>query len=92
MRIDMMRPDDWPAVRDIYEAGIETGEASRAEATPCLDYDARAARTGDGRSCVFRAVVHHDRVVPVGQALDDRGDRTSLVERGQHDIGHVRQT
>jgi phosphinothricin acetyltransferase len=28
MRIDAMGPDDWPAVRDIYSAGIATGNAT----------------------------------------------------------------
>jgi L-amino acid N-acyltransferase YncA len=41
MRIDMMRPDDWPAVRDIYEAGIATGEATfHTEAPPWDAWDA----------------------------------------------------
>src|SRR5215213_4017999 len=28
LRVDAMLPDDWPAVRDIYEAGIATGQAT----------------------------------------------------------------
>jgi phosphinothricin acetyltransferase len=35
MRVDAMTPNDWPAVRDIYESGIATGEATfQTEAPP----------------------------------------------------------
>jgi L-amino acid N-acyltransferase YncA len=37
MRIDTMTPDDWPAVRDIYEAGIATGEATFQTEAPSWD-------------------------------------------------------
>jgi len=41
MRIDTMTRDDWPAVRDIYEAGIATGEATfQTEAPPWDAWDA----------------------------------------------------
>ena len=41
MRIDTMTRDDWPAVRDIYEAGIATGEATfQSEAPPWDAWDA----------------------------------------------------
>ena len=34
MELQAMRPDDWPAVRAIYEAGIATGNATFATAAP----------------------------------------------------------
>jgi L-amino acid N-acyltransferase YncA len=37
MRIDTMSPNDWPAVRDIYEAGIATGEATFQTGAPPWD-------------------------------------------------------
>jgi L-amino acid N-acyltransferase YncA len=41
MRVDAMSSDDWPAVRDIYEAGIATGEATfQTEAPPWEAWDA----------------------------------------------------
>jgi len=37
IRIDAMRPDDWPAVRTIYEAGIATGNATFQTEAPAWD-------------------------------------------------------
>jgi phosphinothricin acetyltransferase len=37
MRVDAMSSDDWPAVRDIYEAGIATGEATFQTEAPAWD-------------------------------------------------------
>jgi L-amino acid N-acyltransferase YncA len=37
MRIVTMTPDDWPAVRDIYEDGIATGEATFQTEAPAWD-------------------------------------------------------
>ena len=34
MELQAMRPDDWPAVRAIYEAGIATGNATFETAAP----------------------------------------------------------
>jgi L-amino acid N-acyltransferase YncA len=34
MELDALRPDDWPAVRAIYEAGIATGNATFDTAAP----------------------------------------------------------
>ena len=34
MELQAMRPDDWPAVREIYQAGIATGEATFETTTP----------------------------------------------------------
>ena len=34
MELQAMRPDDWPAVRAIYEAGIATGDATFETAAP----------------------------------------------------------
>ena len=34
MELQAMRPDDWPAVREIYQAGIATGEATFDTTTP----------------------------------------------------------
>ena len=46
MRIDAMTPDDWPAVRDIYDAGIATGEATfQTEAPPWDAWDAAHLET-----------------------------------------------
>jgi len=58
LRIDDMRPDDWPDVRRIYEEGIATGEATfEAEAPPWERWDAShlsvcrlVARGDDGMS------------------------------------------
>jgi L-amino acid N-acyltransferase YncA len=36
-RIEALRPDDWPAVRAIYEAGIATGNATFETAAPAWD-------------------------------------------------------
>lgn len=41
-----MTPDDWPAVRDIYEAGIATGEATFQTEAPSWDvWDAAHLKT-----------------------------------------------
>jgi phosphinothricin acetyltransferase len=46
MRVDAMSSDDWPAVRDIYEAGIATGEATfQTEAPPWDAWDAAHLET-----------------------------------------------
>ena len=34
MELETMRPDDWPAVRAIYAAGIATGDATFETAAP----------------------------------------------------------
>ncbi len=57
VRIDTMSPDDWPAVRAIYEAGIATGVATFETQAPTWDaWDAAhrpdcrlVARDGEGR-------------------------------------------
>jgi L-amino acid N-acyltransferase YncA len=37
VRIEALRPDDWPAVRAIYEAGIATGNATFETAPPAWE-------------------------------------------------------
>jgi L-amino acid N-acyltransferase YncA len=37
MELQPMRPDDWPAVRAIFEAGIATGDATFETAAPSWD-------------------------------------------------------
>jgi L-amino acid N-acyltransferase YncA len=59
MRIDSMTPADWPAVRDIYEAGIATGEATfQTEAPPWNTWDAAHLET-----CRLVARDEHDVVI-----------------------------
>jgi phosphinothricin acetyltransferase len=59
MRIDSMTPADWPAVRDIYEAGIATGEATfQTEAPPWNTWDAAHLET-----CRLVARDEHDAVI-----------------------------
>jgi L-amino acid N-acyltransferase YncA len=59
MRIDSMTPTDWPAVRDIYEAGIATGEATfQTEAPPWNTWDAAHLET-----CRLVARDEHDVVI-----------------------------
>jgi L-amino acid N-acyltransferase YncA len=59
MRVDAMRPGDWPAVRDIYEAGIATGEATfQTEAPPWDAWDAAHLET-----CRLVARDEHDAVI-----------------------------
>ena len=59
MRVDAMRPGDWPAVRDIYEAGIATGEATfQTEAPPWDAWDAAHLET-----CRLVARDEHDMVI-----------------------------
>jgi phosphinothricin acetyltransferase len=46
MHVDAMSSDDWPTVRDIYEAGIATGEATfQTEAPPWDAWDAAHLET-----------------------------------------------
>ena len=55
MTIDLMTPDDWPAVRRIYEEGLQTGHANFETSSPTWDeWNARhhqfcrmVARSGD---------------------------------------------
>ncbi|HEV8498991.1 MAG TPA: GNAT family N-acetyltransferase [Gemmatimonadaceae bacterium] len=59
MRIDSMTPADWPAVRDIYESGIATGEATfQTEAPPWNTWDAAHLET-----CRLVARDEHDAVI-----------------------------
>jgi phosphinothricin acetyltransferase len=37
MNLDELKPEDWPAVRAIYEAGIATGQATFETATPAWE-------------------------------------------------------
>lgn len=54
-----MTPADWPAVRDIYEAGIATGEATfQTEAPPWNTWDAAHLET-----CRLVARDEHDVVI-----------------------------
>src|SRR5437868_13840016 len=62
MRIDSMTPGDWPAVREIYEAGIATGEATfQTEAPPWDVWDA-----GHLETC--RIVARDERDAVIGWA------------------------
>ncbi|MGE5102350.1 MAG: N-acetyltransferase family protein [Deltaproteobacteria bacterium] len=62
MRIDAMTPDDWPAVRDIYQAGIATGEATFQTEAPAWD----AWDAGHLKTC--RLVARDDEGKVVGWA------------------------
>lgn len=54
-----MTPADWPAVRDIYESGIATGEATfQTEAPPWNTWDAAHLET-----CRLVARDEHDAVI-----------------------------
>ena len=37
MQIEPMRPDDWPSVREIYAAGVATGNATFETEPPAWD-------------------------------------------------------
>jgi L-amino acid N-acyltransferase YncA len=50
--IDSMRPDDWPAVREIYAAGIATGNATFETESP--DWERWDASHLDGHRFVAR--------------------------------------
>ena len=52
MELQAMRPDDWPAVREIYQAGIATGEATFETTTP--DWEAWDAGHLDEHRLVAR--------------------------------------
>jgi L-amino acid N-acyltransferase YncA len=59
MRVDSMTPEDWPVVRDIYEAGLATGEGSfQTEAPPWDAWDA-----GHLETCRLVARDEHDAVI-----------------------------
>ena len=52
MELQAMRPGDWPAVREIYQAGIATGEATFETTTP--DWEAWDAGHLDEHRLVAR--------------------------------------
>jgi DNA-binding transcriptional ArsR family regulator len=52
MELQAMRPDDWPAVREIYQAAIATGEATFETTTP--DWEAWDAGHLDEHRLVAR--------------------------------------
>jgi L-amino acid N-acyltransferase YncA len=64
VRIEPMTPSDWPAVREIYAAGIATGDATLEPAVPdWATWDTAhrgehrlVARTPDGRVLAWTAV------------------------------------
>ena len=79
MELQAMRPDDWPAVRAIYEAGIATGNATFETSVPewpawdavHLTDHRLVARDDDGRVIGWVALAPvSDRCVYAGVAED----------------------
>jgi phosphinothricin acetyltransferase len=70
MELEPMRPEDWPAVRAIYEAGIATGDATFETTAP--DWPAWDAAHLPDHRLVGR--------VDAGQ-LDGRWQDVLLLER-----------
>ncbi len=78
MEVQAMRPDDWPAVRAIYAAGIATGNATFETAAPdCAVWDAahladhRLVARIDGRVVGWTALAPvSDRCAYAGVAED----------------------
>jgi L-amino acid N-acyltransferase YncA len=78
MELQALRPDDWPAVRTIFEAGIATGDATFETAAPDWeDWDAqhlaehRLVATDDGRVVGWTALAPvSDRCAYAGVAED----------------------
>jgi L-amino acid N-acyltransferase YncA len=78
VEIEALRPDDWPAVRAIYEAGIATGNATFETTVPVWeDWDAahlpghRLVARGDGRVLAWAALAPvSDRCAYAGVAED----------------------
>ena len=78
MEFDALRPDDWPAVRAIYQAGIATGEATFETAVPEWDAwdaghlpDHRLVARRDGRVVGWTALAPvSDRCAYAGVAED----------------------
>ena len=78
MRLEVLRSDDWPAVRAIYEAGIATGNATFETAVPDWpDWDAahlpehRLVARQDGRVLGWTALAPvSDRCAYAGVAED----------------------
>ena len=64
LTVRSMRPEDWPSVRDIYQEGIDTGQATFESQAPGWDrFDASrlpahrlVAETADGRIVGWAAV------------------------------------
>ena len=82
MELEPMRPEDWPAVRAIYEAGIATGDATFETTAP--DWPAwDAAHLPD-----HRLVARDDAGQVVGWAaltpVSDRCAYAGVVENGIH--------
>jgi L-amino acid N-acyltransferase YncA len=79
MELQPLRPEDWPAVRAIYEAGIATGDATFETAAPDWPaWDAAhladhrlVARDDDGRVVAWAALAPvSDRCAYAGVAED----------------------
>src|SRR5512133_790828 len=70
MELRVLRPDDWPAVRAIYQAGIDTGDATFETAVP--DWPAwDAAHLAGHRLVAWTAVAPvSDRCAYAGVAED----------------------
>jgi L-amino acid N-acyltransferase YncA len=73
MVIDLLRTADWPAVREIYEAGIATGNATFDTTAP--DWPAWDA----GHLSDHRLVARHDGRVVGWVALAPVSDRCAYV-------------
>jgi L-amino acid N-acyltransferase YncA len=73
MVIDLLRTADWPAVREIYEAGIATGNATFDTTAP--DWPAWDA----GHLADHRLVARHDGRVVGWVALAPVSDRCAYV-------------
>jgi L-amino acid N-acyltransferase YncA len=78
MRIDLLRPDDWPAVQAIYQAGIDTGNATFETTVPAWEAwdaahlpDHRLVAREDGRILGWTALAPvSDRCAYAGLAED----------------------
>jgi len=78
LSIEAMEPDDWPAVRDIYLAGLATGDASFEISAPDWEkWEAKYPRQ-------FRLVARDDRGAVLGwaalTAVSDRRVYAGVME------------
>lgn len=75
-----MTPDDWPAVRAIYEAGIATGNATFETSAPeWATWDA-------GHLADHRLVAERDGVVTGWVALSPVSDRCAYAGVAEHSV------
>ena len=74
MTIRDLRPDDWPAVRAIYEEGIRSGDATFETETPSWD-------RWDAAHTQLRLVAERDGSVVGWAALSPVSDRCCSSQR-----------